>query len=82
MVHVAMRPSWDCVACGKDWPCDPAREELVTELGDGTELAKRAWDSLEQYCVDASRDPGRLPFGEAFERFIAWTRRVPLDGPR
>ena len=82
MEHVPIRPAWDCAACDQSWPCDPAREELVSELGVGTELAQRAWNDLEQYVIDASRAPGRLPYGEAFERFISWTRRVPLDGAR
>jgi hypothetical protein len=67
--HIADRPSWDCLACGKPWPCDPAREDLAAELGP-TQLAMYMWASLEE----AANDVCALPVGEAFDRFIAWTR--------
>jgi hypothetical protein len=31
--HWPHRPSWDCLCCGKPWPCDPARESLAQEDG-------------------------------------------------
>src|SRR4051794_13841654 len=40
--HSAERPSWDCRACGRPWPCDPAREHLQSEM-DGTVLAVYMW---------------------------------------
>ncbi len=78
MEHRPNRPSWDCGACGKDWPCDPAREELAAEYRDGVQLAMVAWDYLEAFCHDQPAGP----VGEMFDRFIAWTRRqpIPVDG--
>lgn len=67
--HIAERPSWDCLACAKPWPCDPAREALTDELG----LIQRAvfmWGNLEEAAGDM---PG-MPVAEAFDRFLAWTR--------
>ena len=68
--HIADRPSWTCRACGKPWPCDPARAQLVAEMGQ-TELAMYAWATLE----DAAQDLPGVPVAEAFDRFLAWTRR-------
>ena len=67
--HIAERPSWDCRACARPWPCDPAREGLVAEL-DPVQLAMHAWLNLEEAAQD-------LPFASAdemFDRFLAWTR--------
>ncbi|GIF21874.1 hypothetical protein BJ973_002201 [Actinoplanes tereljensis] len=68
--HRPKRPEWDCAACGRDWPCDPAREELAADTGGGTTLAVLMWTYLEDFALDAG--PG--PFAGAFDRFIAWTR--------
>jgi hypothetical protein len=67
--HVAERPSWDCRACGNPWPCDPAREALVTEM-DRVTLAIYMWSNLEEAAMDMPRGP----VSELFERFIRWTR--------
>lgn len=67
--HIAHRPSWDCAACGKTWPCDPAREALASEM-DSVQLAMYLWTNLEE----AAGDLPTIPVTEAFERFISWTR--------
>lgn len=67
--HIAARPSWDCLSCGRAWPCNPAREDLATQL-DPIQLAIHMWTNLE----DAAGDLQDMPVTEAFERFIAWTR--------
>jgi hypothetical protein len=67
--HIAERPSWDCVACGKPWPCDPARKALTAEMN-RVQLAMYLWGNLEEAVGDV---PG-MPVAEAYERFIAWTR--------
>lgn len=67
--HIAARPSWDCLACGKPWPCDPARESLMTDF-DLVGLAMYAWSTLEEAAGDL---PG-MPADEAFKRFLAWAR--------
>jgi hypothetical protein len=66
--HTADRPSWDCRACGKPWPCDPARERLAEEM-DRISLAMYMWTNLEEAVADLP--PG--PPSELFERFIRWT---------
>jgi hypothetical protein len=67
-VHAPDRPSWDCLACSRPWPCDPAREALKTEM-DMVGLATHMWERLEE----AIRDLSPTPAVEAFERFIKWT---------
>ncbi len=69
MEHVAKRPSWDCRACDKPWPCDPAREALMAEM-DITALRMYLWINLEEAMGDLPATPVR----EVFERFLAWTR--------
>ena len=69
--HIAHRPSWDCLACGKDWPCDPAREALAVEL-DSVRLAMYMWCHLEEAAPDL-----KVSMGDIFIRFIAWTGPPP-----
>jgi hypothetical protein len=71
--HLPDPPSWDCLRCGRAWPCDPAREELAQGLR-RTELSIRMWTYLEAAAGDMPTTPVR----EMFERFIAWTRQPPL----
>ncbi|TDO40675.1 hypothetical protein C8E87_4394 [Paractinoplanes brasiliensis] len=78
--HHPGRPSWDCLACGKPWPCDPAREALALELG-RTPLAMY----LCAHLHEAARDMPTTSPGELYERFLAWTRgparRAGTAGP-
>jgi hypothetical protein len=67
--HTPCRPSWECLACGRPWPCDPARETLSLAM-DFFQLAMFMWDKLEESVVD---DPGS-PWQEVYERFIKWIR--------
>ncbi|MEV6599349.1 hypothetical protein AB0M36_21210 [Actinoplanes sp. NPDC051346] len=67
-VHTPDKPSWDCLACGRPWPCDPAREALSSEM-DRVRLAVFMWEALEE----AVRDLPPTPFTEIVERFLAWT---------
>ena len=67
--HMAHLPSWDCLACGKPWPCDPAREAMLRDM-DATQLAIYVWVCLEEA---AEHLPG-LPYEEAMDRFMNWSR--------
>ena len=69
--HVANRPAWDCRACGQDWPCDPAREELATTM-DRVVLAMFMGDRMVQAAYDI---PSITP-EELFGRFMYWTRHL------
>jgi hypothetical protein len=68
--HQPGRPSWDCTGCGRPWPCDPVREELVSTM-DAVQVAVYAGTQLEEAVRDL---PATAP-GELFDRFLAWTRR-------
>ena len=66
--HVPARPSWECRACGRPWPCEPARAILIRENG-RVELAVLMWDHLEE----AARDMPQSPASYLFDRFLRWT---------
>jgi hypothetical protein len=63
--HTPARPSWDCQACERPWPCDPAREELVRD--------PHAAVLMRLHLADAVGDMPWAPPGELLERFVAWT---------
>jgi hypothetical protein len=75
--HLPDQPAWVCGTCGKDWPCDPARERAKLEhQADPVGLSVYFGALLG---VAASEIPVRVTPGELYERFIAWTRPTPLD---
>jgi hypothetical protein len=67
-VHTPARPSWDCLACDRPWPCDPARETLRSEL-DLVQLAIYMWGQLDEAVTELPT----CPPSELFERFLKWT---------
>jgi hypothetical protein len=68
--HKPNRPFWDCTACGEQWPCEPAQKYLRADTDSPTRLTLACWDYFDRYVHDMG--PG--PLGEAFQRFIGWTR--------
>lgn len=66
--HIAERPFWDCLRCGKPWPCDPVREDLAATHSP-TALAMTMWVQFEEAVGDMPTVPG----GEMLERFLSWT---------
>jgi hypothetical protein len=66
--HIEVRPSWNCRACGRPWPCGPAREELAAAR-DSVALRVRMWLTLEIACQDMPHGPAH----ELFDRFLRWT---------
>jgi hypothetical protein len=69
--HTAGRPHWDCLACGKPWPCDPAREAMAA---DGAPTPTTLF--MSSLLVEAARDMPTVPPQELHERFIGWTTRL------
>lgn len=67
--HLPERPSWDCLACGKPWPCDPARDALRSEM-DLISLSIYMWARIDEAVEDLPDGPP----GELFQRFLRWTR--------
>ncbi len=70
--HQPARSSWDCQACGKAWPCDPARERMSRVYSRAT-LSMIMADRL----LDAVGEMPPCPPAELFDRVLAWTRRPP-----
>ena len=68
--HQPDRPSWNCRVCGQQWPCELARKFLAEDTGGGTALAMACWAFFDIYV----HDQGAGPLGEAFNRFISWSR--------
>ncbi len=67
--HQQSRPSWDCLACGRPWPCDPARERLAQLYG-RTTISLFMVDRM----LEAVRDVPTMQPSQLFDRFLAWTR--------
>lgn len=75
--HLPQRPTWDCLACEQPWPCDPAREQLVTEFQHmryslTAYMAGQYGRALEDLRQSLAAD---IP-PDLHERFFAWTRKA------
>lgn len=75
--HLPHRPTWDCLACERPWPCDPARERLISEF-------RRHRYSLTAYMAGhygsalndmAGPSAADIP-PDLHERFFSWTRQA------
>jgi hypothetical protein len=73
--HVPDQPSWACSSCGKDWPCDPARERLTHDHRDDP-VALSVWMGAQLGL--AALEMERVTPEELYTRFVAWTRPPPL----
>ncbi|WP_230860751.1 hypothetical protein [Actinoplanes aureus] len=67
--HTWQRPSWHCRACGRAWPCAPARASLTDDGADRVSLAMYMWGNLDRAMTDLPRRPP----AELFHRFVGWT---------
>lgn len=80
--HLPHPPDWVCTGCGRDWPCDPAREALASEFGTDAGTLNAGAVSLgalmSMHLSIAIGDLDRVPAAELYQRFIAWTRPTPL----
>lgn len=72
VAHQPARPSWDCRACDRPWPCDPARERL-SRLYTRTMLAIYT----QQQMALAIQDMPTVAPAELYERFLSWIRAWP-----
>lgn len=68
--HRADPATYDCLSCDKPWPCDPAREYLVTSTPDRVQLATHLGAELERAVGVLRHEPPAA----LYERFIEWTR--------
>ncbi len=70
--HERDYPGWGCAVCGREWPCEPARVQLVDEhVGSDVSLGTFMGLQLEE----AVRDMPHAQPAELFDRFLSWTHR-------
>lgn len=66
--HQMLIPTWLCSCCGLAWPCQPAREDLLLDLG---------WMRVAIYCAvlmeRAAMDVVTISPRGLWERFLEWT---------
>ena len=77
--HLPDQPAWTCGSCGKDWPCDPAREALAVEYRDDVVMLS-IWMGAQLGLAVMEIRPRPTP-QELYHRFIAWALalRVPME---
>ncbi|RSM56814.1 hypothetical protein DMB66_32870 [Actinoplanes sp. ATCC 53533] len=66
--HQVRFPTWLCSYDGQQWPCEPARSDLLLDLG---------WIKVAIYCAvlmeRATKDLSSSTPKELWQRFIEWT---------
>ena len=68
-MHVASRPSWQCMACGQAWPCAAGRRQLLAQHADSRVLLALY---LSSCLVEAAQDLAQEAAGDLYIRFIGW----------
>lgn len=71
--HSLDRIYFRCVACGRPWPCLPARVQLGEQYADDPSGLARLMTGYLFDAVAVFLAPPR----ELYDRFIAWTRYPP-----
>lgn len=67
--HRATRPAWRCVVDGMDWPCAPAKQQLIEVYDDRAALTAL----LGSLMARAADDLGVADPTDLYARFLAWT---------
>jgi hypothetical protein len=71
-LHAPIRPSWRCALCSDPWPCDSAKQQLITEFPG----ARAALGMLmASYFFDAVQDLPRWAETGVYQRFLGWLRQ-------
>ncbi|WP_431881958.1 GNAT family N-acetyltransferase [Micromonospora chalcea] len=70
--HARALPGWACADCGKDWPCAPARQEMILSTPPASLGMQMASD-----MTAAARDLPNLTPAELHRRFLGWLRSSP-----
>jgi hypothetical protein len=70
--HVGERPSWDCAACARPWPCANAKERLLSEFrGFPSVLTIYMSAQMCEAMLDLTAH-GTDPPTDLYDRFLAW----------
>jgi hypothetical protein len=67
--HRVSRPTWTCISDGADWPCEPARQQLVEAYQDRAALATL----LGMLMARAADELGVADPTDLYRRFLTWT---------
>ena len=77
--HVGERPSWDCSACARPWPCANAKERLLTEFrGFPSVLTIYMSAQMCEAMLDLTAH-GVDPPTDLYERFLAWVHLASAE---
>ena len=77
-VHNPIRPSWICGGCGREWPCETRRRELLAEYWNTS--ASLGIYMAAQFS-DARVELPRTPPGVLYHRFLGWLGALHRDRP-
>ncbi|WP_436526995.1 hypothetical protein [Actinoplanes sp. HUAS TT8] len=74
--HLHGRPDWNCLVCGRPWPCSTAQASLLYEYRAFPSLLRiylsaQMYEALQDMVIDGGQ-PLNL-----YERFLAWAWREP-----
>jgi hypothetical protein len=70
--HVGERPSWDCEACARPWPCADAKERLLIEFrGFPSVLTIYMSAQMCEAMLDLTAH-GIDPPTDLYDRFLSW----------
>jgi hypothetical protein len=67
--HRPAPSTYDCRACHEAWPCEPARQYLITTTPDRLQLLWRMASELEAASLV-------LDAPDLWHRFVGWARRA------
>jgi hypothetical protein len=69
--HRPVRPLWTCLACEREWPCEPGKVELMRQYAhDRVGLLVY----LAGLLVNAVHDVEGVPPKALMERFVKWAK--------
>lgn len=59
--HLPLRPSWECMVCGDEWPCPPRRQQLLAEYKNAPlSLRLHMMKLRDDAAVDLGVDPDKI----------------------
>lgn len=67
--HRVARPAWRCAIDGTDWPCAPAKQQLIEGCDDPAAVVTLLCALMSR----AADDLGVADPTDLYDRFVAWT---------
>jgi hypothetical protein len=74
--HRPLRPSWRCGTCGREWPCEHGKAELLQQY-EHDRVGLLVY--LAGLLVDAVQEIGGSPPEALMERFVQWAKAGEAD---